>query len=123
MQFDLYFLRYSILLDGILTSLVAYSTQGWHLFLAASVLPFASGTGSAAKGVTLDLVEPEQRGDALNAIALIEKLGQSVCHHKEQGCEADSLSSGIDDWIVWLHLCYLVGSGRADLGICRERGE
>lgn len=77
MKFDLYFLRYSILLDGILTASVAFSREGWHLFVAATVLPFASGTSSAAKGVTLDFVRPEERGDALNAIALVEKIGES----------------------------------------------
>ncbi|EIW71307.1 hypothetical protein TREMEDRAFT_27990 [Tremella mesenterica DSM 1558] len=73
-EFDLHFLRWSIFSDGCLTACVTASTQGWHLFLAAAVLPFASGTGSAIKGVTLDFVAPEERSDALGAIALIEKL-------------------------------------------------
>ena len=77
--FDLYFLRYSIFLDGILTGCVSLATQGWHMYAAACVLPFASGTGPAAKGVTMDLVEPENRADALGAIALVEKLGKSFC--------------------------------------------
>ncbi|WVQ76106.1 hypothetical protein IAR50_005746 [Cryptococcus sp. DSM 104548] len=75
-QFDLYFLRWSIFIDGLLTSLTTLSTKGWHLYVAAGVLPFASGTGSACKGVTLDFVEPELRSDALSAIALVEKLAQ-----------------------------------------------
>lgn len=75
--FDLHFLQWSIFLDGILTSGVALSTQGWHMYLAASILPFASGTGPAAKGVALDFVAPEDRSDALSGIALIEKLGGS----------------------------------------------
>jgi hypothetical protein len=74
--FDLYFLQWSIFLDSILTAGCAASTKGWHMYLAATVLPFASGTGAAAKGVTLDFVAPEQRSDALSAIALIEKLGE-----------------------------------------------
>ncbi|ORY30984.1 major facilitator superfamily domain-containing protein [Naematelia encephala] len=73
-KFDLYFLRWSIFLDGLLTACVALSTHGWHLYVAAAVLPFASGTGSAAKGVTLDFVPPDHRADALSGIALIEKL-------------------------------------------------
>ncbi|WVQ83378.1 hypothetical protein IAT38_005519 [Cryptococcus sp. DSM 104549] len=75
-QFDLYFLRWSIFTDGVLTALVTLSQQGWHLYVAAVVLPFASGTGSACKGVTLDFVEPEHRADALSAIALVEKIAQ-----------------------------------------------
>ncbi|ORX38886.1 major facilitator superfamily domain-containing protein [Kockovaella imperatae] len=73
---DLYFLRGSIFLDGFLTSWVSLAHQGWHMYLAAVVLPFASGTGSACKGVTLDFVGPDERADALSAIALVEKLAQ-----------------------------------------------
>ncbi|WWD21424.1 hypothetical protein CI109_105909 [Kwoniella shandongensis] len=75
-QFDLHFLRWSIFVDGLLTALLTFSSHGWHLFLAAVVLPFASGTGSACKGVTLDFVPPEERADALGAIALVEKVAQ-----------------------------------------------
>ncbi len=46
------------------------------MYLAAAILPFASGTGPACKGVALDFVGAEQRADALGAIALIEKLGE-----------------------------------------------
>ncbi|ODN82295.1 hypothetical protein L202_02573 [Cryptococcus amylolentus CBS 6039] len=75
--FDLHFLRWSIFVDGVLTALTAFSTNNWHLYLAAGVLPFASATGSACKGVMMDLlVDPEQRTDALSAIALVEKLAQ-----------------------------------------------
>lgn len=61
-----------------MTSGVTFATHGWHLYLAAGILPFASGTGSACKGVMLDLVEAEMRSDALSAIALVEKLGTCV---------------------------------------------
>lgn len=74
--FDLFFLKWSIFLDGLLTALVTLSTQGWHMFLAAVVLPFASGTGAAAKGLALDVVAVEERSDALSGIALIEKVGE-----------------------------------------------
>jgi hypothetical protein len=74
--FDLHFLRWSIFLDGILTACVSWSSAGWHMYLAAAILPFASGTGSACKGVTLDFVDEHDRGDALGAIALVEKLGE-----------------------------------------------
>jgi hypothetical protein len=73
--FDLLFLRYSILLDGILTSMVTFAAAPWHMYLAASILPFASGTGPASKGVTLELVPPDERAEALSAIALVEKIG------------------------------------------------
>lgn len=74
--FDLLFLRYSILLDGILTSAVTFATAPAHMYIAAGVLPFASGTGPASKGVTLEFVSIEEQPDALSAIALIEKLAQ-----------------------------------------------
>lgn len=76
--FDLLFLRYSILLDGFLTSLVTMATQGWHMYAAAAILPFASGTGPASKGVTLEFVPADERPAALSAIALVEKIGESL---------------------------------------------
>ncbi|ODN85245.1 hypothetical protein L198_07568, partial [Cryptococcus wingfieldii CBS 7118] len=77
--FDLHFLRWSIFVDGVLTALTAFSTNSWHLYLAAGVLPFASATGSACKGVVMDLlVDTDQRADALSAIALVEKLGMYI---------------------------------------------
>lgn len=51
------------------------ASEGWHVYLAAGVLPFASGTGSAVKGVVMDLVGVEEKADALSGIALVEKLG------------------------------------------------
>jgi hypothetical protein len=75
-RFDLIFLQTSILVDGILTAAVSLASTPWHMYLAAAVLPFASGTGTAVKGVVMDLVGPEEKADALSAIALIEKLGK-----------------------------------------------
>lgn len=45
------------------------------------MLPFASGTGSACKGVILDFVDSEERVDALSAIALVEKIGGCSLRH------------------------------------------
>ena len=73
-NFDLEFLRYSILTDAFLTSGVLLVKQSWQMFVAAAILPFASGTAPAAKGVILDMVGPEQRALALPAIALVENL-------------------------------------------------
>jgi hypothetical protein len=75
--FDLLFLQFSIFLDGLLTSLVTFASSGAHIYIAAGVLPFASGTGSAVKGVVMDLVGGEEKADALSGIALVEKLGMS----------------------------------------------
>lgn len=75
-RFDLHFLRLSILLDALLTSCVALAGQGWHLYLAAVVLLFASGTAAAYKGVTLDLAEGYNKSEALAGIALLEKVAR-----------------------------------------------
>ena len=75
--FDLLFLQFSIFLDGLLTSLVTFASSGTQIYIAAGVLPFASGTGSAVKGVVMDLVGGEEKADALSGIALVEKLGTS----------------------------------------------
>lgn len=53
-KFDLLFLKYSILLDGVLTSCVSLANRAWHMYAAAVVLPFASGTSPAVKGVILE---------------------------------------------------------------------
>lgn len=71
-QFDLIYTRWSILVDAILTSLAAFVMERWQLYLVAIILPFASGTGSSAKGTILQMCSPEERIDALNAISLIE---------------------------------------------------
>ncbi|SCV72985.1 BQ2448_6910 [Microbotryum intermedium] len=86
--FDLFFLRMSMLVDACLTACVTFTTQGWHVYLgefkltlgcsmyltAALILPLASGTAPAAKGVIMELVEPSQQSLALQAIALVESL-------------------------------------------------
>lgn len=41
---------------------------------AGFVLPFASGSASAAKGLLSELCPPEQRGDALSGITLVESM-------------------------------------------------
>jgi len=56
---------------------VTMAQQGWHLYVAACILPFASGTGPASKGVVLGFVADEKRVDTLGGIALIEKFGAS----------------------------------------------
>ncbi|PPJ50436.1 hypothetical protein CBER1_05572 [Cercospora berteroae] len=70
--FDLYYTRYSILVDGILTALATFSSKGWHMYVVSMVLPLAAGTGSAAKGTILQMCSPAQRADALSAISLVE---------------------------------------------------
>ena len=75
-QFDLIYTRYSILVDGILTALATFATQGWQLYVVAVVLPLAAGTGSAAKGTILQMCSPSQRADALSAISLVEMMAR-----------------------------------------------
>ncbi|GKT50029.1 uncharacterized protein ColSpa_10210 [Colletotrichum spaethianum] len=70
--FDLFFLRWSLVVDGIVTSLAAWATKGWHVYAAAFLLPFASGSAPAAKGVITEMCPPHMRQDALSAITLVE---------------------------------------------------
>ncbi|KAJ7458537.1 hypothetical protein FB451DRAFT_1046793 [Mycena latifolia] len=72
--FDLAFLRWSMLVDALLTALVACSSQSWHMLAAAAILPLASGTAPACKGVLMDMVPASRRADALAAIALVDTL-------------------------------------------------
>ncbi|KAJ6546050.1 hypothetical protein DFH09DRAFT_1367492 [Mycena vulgaris] len=73
-HFDLAFLRWSMLVDVALTALVGFSSRSWHMMAAAAVLPLASGTAPACKGVLMDMVPEARKADALAAIALVETL-------------------------------------------------
>ncbi|KAJ7074854.1 hypothetical protein B0H15DRAFT_917440 [Mycena belliarum] len=74
--FDLAFLRCSILVDGMLVGLLVFSSRPSHIWAAALILPLASGTAPAAKGVLLEMVPPDRKSDALSAIALVETAAQ-----------------------------------------------
>lgn len=74
--FDLLYTRWSLILDGILTSLATFTTKGWQIYVVAIVIPFAAGTGSAAKGSMLQMCAPDQRVDALSAIALVDSIAR-----------------------------------------------
>ena len=74
--FDLFYTRYSLVLDGILTFFATFTSQGYQMYIVASVLPLAAGTGSAAKGTMLQMCTPEQRTDALSAISLLEMVAR-----------------------------------------------
>jgi MFS family permease len=74
--FDLQYTRYSLILDGILTFFATFTTKGWQMYVVAFVLPLAAGTGSAAKGVMLQMCPPEQKTDALSAISLLEMMAR-----------------------------------------------
>jgi MFS family permease len=70
--FDLLYARYSLLIDAILTGAATFVNQGWQLYLLGALLPFASGTGAAAKGTILQMCTASERPDALSAITLID---------------------------------------------------
>ncbi|KAH6692285.1 major facilitator superfamily domain-containing protein [Plectosphaerella plurivora] len=70
--FDLFFLRWSLVVDGLITSISAWATQGWHMYLVAFLLPFAAGSAPAAKGVITEMSPAYLRQDALSAITLVE---------------------------------------------------
>jgi len=74
--FDLFYARYSLILDGFLTGLATFTTRGWHMYVVAFVIPLAAGTGSASKGVMLQMCPPDQKVDALSAISLVELAGR-----------------------------------------------
>lgn len=75
-HFDLFFLRWSLLVDGALTAGAALAQKRWHVYLAAFLLPFGSGTAPAAKGVITEMCPSSQRTDALNAITLVENIAR-----------------------------------------------
>lgn len=85
-EFDLQYARFSLILDGLLTLLCSFVREGWQMYLVATVLPFAAGTSSAAKGTILQMVgssaTSSERTDALAGVSLVEniaRLSTSTC--------------------------------------------
>lgn len=74
--FDLVFLRWSLVVDGALTTVAAFATKRWHIYLAAFLLPFGSGSAPAAKGVITEMCSGSERPDALNAVTLVENIAR-----------------------------------------------
>lgn len=81
-QFDLLFLRYSLLIDAAVTTLAGFSSEGWQVHLAAYLLPFTSGSAPAAKGVMTEMCPPGKRRDAIASITLVESASMLIT----QGC-------------------------------------
>ena len=40
--FDLFYTRYSLILDGVLTSLATFTTQGWQMYVVAIMIPLGA---------------------------------------------------------------------------------
>jgi Major Facilitator Superfamily len=74
--FDLLFTRWSLLVDGVLTGLATFAREGWQIYVVAVLLPFASGTGSSAKGTILQMCPATARADALSAITLVDMIAR-----------------------------------------------
>jgi len=75
-EFDLQYTRISLLADAIITGAASFISHGWQMYLIAVLLPFASGTGAAAKGTILQMCSANERADALSAITLIEMVAR-----------------------------------------------
>ncbi|KAK5956824.1 hypothetical protein OHC33_002312 [Knufia fluminis] len=79
-RFDLTYTRFSLIADGLLTLLCSFVRQGWQMYLVAVILPFAAGTGSAAKGTILQMVGSSassgERTDALAGVSLVENMAR-----------------------------------------------
>ncbi|KKY15404.1 putative major facilitator superfamily transporter [Diplodia seriata] len=72
--FDLFFLKWSLVADGVLTGLATFCGASWHVFAVATLLPLASGSASAAKSVMIEMCPASQKADALGAISLVEMV-------------------------------------------------
>ncbi|KAK7745095.1 hypothetical protein SLS62_009959 [Diatrype stigma] len=70
--FDLFFVRWSLVVDSLVTFFAGFSSSGWQVYLAGFLLPFASGSAPAAKGVMTEMTPPHSRRDALSGITLVE---------------------------------------------------
>ncbi|KAK6397853.1 hypothetical protein LTR65_005101 [Meristemomyces frigidus] len=72
--FDLFFLRWSLVVDGLVTAYTAFATRSWHIYLAGFLLPLASGSAPASKGVITEMCPSSRRTDALQAMTLVESV-------------------------------------------------
>lgn len=79
-SFDLTYTKFSLVADGLLTLLCSFIRKGWQMYLVAAILPFAAGTGSAAKGTVLQMVgssaSSSERTDALAGVSLVENIAR-----------------------------------------------
>lgn len=75
-KFDLFYARFSLLADGIMTGLAVFISDGWQLYIFAFILPLAAGTGAASKGTILQMIPSKDRVDALSGITLVENIAR-----------------------------------------------
>ncbi|KAI1258205.1 hypothetical protein MGN70_001254 [Eutypa lata] len=72
--FDLFFLRWSLVVDGVITASAAFVTRDWHIYIVGFLLPLASGSAPASKGALTEMVPASQRPEALQAMTLVEYM-------------------------------------------------
>ncbi|KAH3909966.1 hypothetical protein HBH56_154690 [Parastagonospora nodorum] len=75
-EFDLFYARFSVFADALLTGAAMFVTRGWQMYIVALVLPFAAGTGAASKGTILQMLPSSDRVDALSGITLVENIAR-----------------------------------------------
>ncbi|KAI1350693.1 major facilitator superfamily transporter [Xylaria sp. FL0043] len=76
--FDLLFVRWSLVIDSMVTLFAGFSSAGWQVYLVGFLLPLASGSAPAAKGVMTEMCPPHQRQDAIGAITLVESTAMLI---------------------------------------------
>lgn len=74
--FDLMYARFSLLLDGALTGLAVFVSEGYQLYIVAALLPLSAGTAASSKGTILQMLPSSQRVDALSGITLVENMAR-----------------------------------------------
>lgn len=74
-DFDLFYTKFSLLLDGLLTGIATFVQDGTQIYFIAALIALASGTGSAAKGTILQMC-PGNTSDALSAITLVDMIAR-----------------------------------------------
>ncbi|KAH7138518.1 major facilitator superfamily domain-containing protein [Dendryphion nanum] len=110
--FDLLYARFSLILDGILTGLAFFVTKGWQLFIVASLVPLAAGTGSSSKGSILQMIPSNERVDALSGITLVENIA-NLSTISLFGFVFAALAE-----VGQIHFIFLCNAGVALLGFC-----
>ncbi|KAF7304197.1 hypothetical protein MIND_00651800 [Mycena indigotica] len=102
-RFDLVFLQWSMVVDAVLTALVALTSRAWHINLAAVVLPLASGTAPACKGVLMDMLPTDSASDA-------EALDEGTAKARAAARRADALAGiSIIETFSWISTVAIFG--------------
>lgn len=120
-EFDLFFLRWSLVADGLVTAYTASATAGWHIYLGMSSLPFDLRDGGmyhlcewvpqliseyswllASSGIRICSCEQRRHHRDVPAI--------EACRRPAGNDTGRERGYAVHSWAVWVHIFRIFGS-------------